>query len=65
MELWVPVLRPGTQGWSDLVDAYQFTSARSAATVVAGAEASMKIAVGISGPPELSTRADRTDMIQW
>lgn len=36
--------RPGTQGWSDVVDAYQFTSARSAATVVAGAEASMKIA---------------------
>ena len=36
--------RPGTQGWSDVVDAYQFTSARSAATVIAGAEATMKIA---------------------
>jgi hypothetical protein len=36
--------RPGTQGWSDVVDAYQFTSARSAATVVAGAKASMKVA---------------------
>jgi hypothetical protein len=33
--------RPGTQGWSDVVDAYQFTSARSAATVVANAEATM------------------------
>jgi hypothetical protein len=36
--------RPGTQGWSDVVDDYQFTSASSAATVVAGAKASMKIA---------------------
>jgi hypothetical protein len=36
--------RPGTHGWSDVVDAYQFTSARSAATVVAGAEENMKIA---------------------
>jgi len=36
--------RPGTQGWSDVINSYQFTSARSAATVVANAEASMKIA---------------------
>ena len=36
--------RPGTQGWSDVINAYQFTSARSAATVVVNAEASMKIA---------------------
>jgi len=36
--------RPDTQGWSDVINAYQFTSAHSAATVVAGAEASMKIA---------------------
>jgi hypothetical protein len=36
--------RPGTQGWSDVINAYQFTSAHSAATVVAGAQASMKIA---------------------
>jgi hypothetical protein len=36
--------RPDTQGWSDVINAYQFTSARSAATVVANAEASMKIA---------------------
>ena len=36
--------RAGTQGWSDVVDAYEFTSARSAATVVENAEASMKIA---------------------
>jgi hypothetical protein len=36
--------RPGTQGWSDVINAYQFTSARSAATVVANVEASMKIA---------------------
>jgi hypothetical protein len=36
--------RPGTQGWSYVINAYQFTSAHSAATVVAGAEASMKIA---------------------
>lgn len=36
--------RPGTQGWSDVINAFQFTSARSAATVVANAEATMKIA---------------------
>ena len=36
--------RPDTQGWSYVINAYQFTSAHSAATVVAGAEASMKIA---------------------
>jgi hypothetical protein len=36
--------RPDTQGWSDVINAYQFISAHSAATVVAGAEASMKIA---------------------
>ena len=36
--------RPGTQGWSDVINSYQFTSARSAATVVENAEASMKIA---------------------
>ena len=36
--------RPDTQGWSDVINAYQFTSAHSAAAVVAGAEASMKIA---------------------
>jgi len=36
--------RPGTQGWSYVINAYQFTSAHSAAAVVAGAEASMKIA---------------------
>jgi hypothetical protein len=36
--------RPDTQGWSDVINSYQFTSARSAATVVANVEASMKIA---------------------
>lgn len=36
--------KPGTQGWSDVINSYQFTSARSAATVVANTEASMKIA---------------------
>jgi hypothetical protein len=36
--------RPGTQGWTDVVEDYQFTSARSAHMVVAGAEANMKIA---------------------
>ena len=36
--------RPDTQGWSDVISDYQFTSARSPATVVASAEASMKIA---------------------
>ena len=36
--------RPDTQGWSDVINSYQFTSARSAATVVANAEASMKTA---------------------
>jgi hypothetical protein len=36
--------RSGTQGWSDVINSYEFTSAHSAATVVAGAEASMKIA---------------------
>jgi hypothetical protein len=36
--------RPDTQGWSDVINDYQFTSARSAATVVANAMASMKIA---------------------
>jgi hypothetical protein len=36
--------RSGTQGWSDVSNHYEFTSARSAATVIAGAEASMKIA---------------------
>jgi len=38
--------RPDTQGWSDVINDYQFTSARSAATVVANAEASMKSPVG-------------------
>jgi hypothetical protein len=36
--------RPGTQGWSDVINSYQFTLARPAATVVANVEASMKIA---------------------
>lgn len=36
--------RPGTHGWSDVSDSYQFTSARSTATVVAGAKAKMKTA---------------------
>jgi hypothetical protein len=36
--------RPDTQGWSDVINDYQFTSARSAAMVVANAEASMKTA---------------------
>ena len=36
--------RSDTQGWSDVINDYQFTSARSAATVVANAQASMKIA---------------------
>ena len=36
--------RPGTEGWSDVINSYQFTSARSTATVVANVEASMKIA---------------------
>jgi len=36
--------RPGTQGWTDVVEFYQFTSAHPAATVVAGAKASMRIA---------------------
>jgi hypothetical protein len=36
--------RPDTQGWSYVINSYEFTSAHSAATVVAGAEARMKIA---------------------
>jgi hypothetical protein len=36
--------RPDTQGWDDVVNDYQFTSADSAATVVAGAETKMKTA---------------------
>jgi hypothetical protein len=36
--------RPGTHGWSDVVDTYQFVSAGSAAAVVANAEARMKTA---------------------
>lgn len=36
--------RPETQGWGDVVNDYEFTSASSAATVVAGAETKMKIA---------------------
>jgi hypothetical protein len=36
--------RPDTQGWDEVVNDYQFTSAGSAATVVAGAETKMKIA---------------------
>jgi hypothetical protein len=36
--------RPDTQGWGDVVNSYEFTSAGSAVTVVAGAEANMKIA---------------------
>jgi hypothetical protein len=36
--------RPDTQGWTDVINDYQFTSARSAPTVVANAEASMRIA---------------------
>jgi hypothetical protein len=36
--------RPSTQGWSDVINAYQFTSASSTATVVANAKATMKIA---------------------
>jgi hypothetical protein len=36
--------RPETRGWGDVVNDYQFTSAGSAATVVAGVEAKMKIA---------------------
>jgi hypothetical protein len=35
---------PSTQGWSDVINSYEFTSAHSAATVVESAEASMKIA---------------------
>lgn len=36
--------RTDTQGWSDASDNYEFTSASYPATVVAGAEATMKIA---------------------
>lgn len=37
--------KPGTPwGWTDVIEDYQFTSAHPSATVVAGSEASMKIA---------------------
>ena len=37
--------KPGTPwGWTDVIEDYQFTSTHPSATVVAGAEASMKIA---------------------
>ena len=54
--------RPGTHGWSDVVNGYQFTSNRAAEAVVANAQANLKSA----GWTQVSTSSSITDpVVRW